>query len=313
MIIGITGGTGFVGRALVSACLSAGDDVRVLTRQRAIDTGLPVSAQVFNGDLANASKGLISFVDGVDIIYNCAVENKNPSKMYSTNVLGVDNLCNAASGRIGRWVQLSSVAVYGNHDGIFTENAPLYPVSVYGKTKAKSEDIIINYARKNAFAYSTIRSCKVFGVGMKDQSLLQLISIINKRLFFFIGNPGASANYVHVDNVVDSLLRCGKASAAKNRVYNVSDCRTIETFVEIIAKELNKPIPNVRLPESLARCIVKIFGRLPKFPLSEARLKGLLSRIVYPIRLIQSELGYTHKVSVEDGLNQIIEHWKRYL
>lgn len=312
MRVGITGGTGFIGKTLVLGHLAAGDTVRLLSRRSIYNMALPDSVQVFHGDLTGPAEFLIPFVDGVDVLYHCAGEIKDQTKMYSVNVKGTKNLCFAASQRVGHWVQLSSVGAYGPHaSGVLTEKTPLNPIGIYETTKTKSDQIVINAARDNAFTYSILRPSNVFGSTMTNQSLFQMIAMIDKGLFFFIGKPGASASYIHVDNVVEGLVRCGTMAAARGRIYNLSDYRTIEEFVKTIASELYKPLPRLRWPEMPVRWMARLCGRLPHFPLTEGRVKGLTSRAVYSIERIQEELGYVHQFPMEDGLREMVKALKQ--
>lgn len=312
MLVGITGGTGFIGRALMRRHLAAGDTVRLLSRRSGDNMALLDAVQVFHGDLTGAVGPLVPFVDGINVLYHCAGEIRDLTRMYSVHVTGTKNLCFAAGHRIGHWVQLSSVGTYGPHfSGSVTEETLLNPVGIYEKTKTKSDQIVMNAVRKGAFTYSILRPSNVFGPTMTNQSLFQMIAMINKGLYFFIGNPGVSANYIHVDNVVEGLVRCGKMSAARGRIYNLSDHRTIEEFVKSIANYLRKPLPRLRLPEMPVRWMAKLCGKLPHFPLTESRVNVLTNRSVYSIERIQHELKYTHQVTMEDGLCQMVKAWKQ--
>ena len=127
MLVGITGGTGFIGRALVRRHLAAGDTVRLLSRRLGDNVALPDTVQAFHGDLTGAVGSLVPFVDGVDVLYHCAGEIRDLTRMYSVHVTGTKNLCFAAGHRIGHWVQLSSVGAYGpQYSGIVTEETPLH-------------------------------------------------------------------------------------------------------------------------------------------------------------------------------------------
>jgi nucleoside-diphosphate-sugar epimerase len=312
MLVGITGGTGFVGRSLVSRHLAAGHKVRLLSRRS--DKGIPIpdTVNVFDVDITGPAGSLVKFVDGVDTLYHCAGEIREEAKMHAVHVTGTKNLCSAADGKIGHWVQLSSVGAYGPHSsGIVTERTPLNPVGIYEKSKTEADHLVMNAARSAAFSFSILRPSNVYGPAMPNQSLFQMIELINKRLFFFIGNRGASANYIHVDNVVEALVRCGEMAAAKGRIYNLSAHRSIENFVSIIADELHKKIPALRLPETPVRWMAKVCGRLSSFPLTESRVSALTNRSEYSIERIQRELGYVHRVSMEDGLRRMVEAWKQ--
>jgi nucleoside-diphosphate-sugar epimerase len=311
MIVAVTGGTGFIGRRLVNKHLEEGDTVHLLTRREPGCAALPDRVILYREDLTKDAKNLLPFIKGIDLLYHCAAEINNPSLMHNVHIRGTGNLIEAARGKIGRWVQLSSVGVYGPHSrGIVTEETPLNPVGIYEKTKSESDQLVIDAARKGAFTYSILRPSNVFGTTMINPSLFQMITMIDKGLFFFVGKPGASANYIHVDNVVEGLVQCSKMDAAKGRIYNLSDYRTIDEFVAIIADELRKPVPKLRLPEMPVRWVAKLCGRLPHFPLTESRVNALTNRSSYSTERIQNELEYIHQVSMEDGLRQMVKAWK---
>lgn len=147
---------------------------------------------------------------------------------------------------------------------------------------------------------------------MSNQSLFQMISKIEKGFFFFIGKPGASANYIHIDNVVEGLFLCGKMPAARGQIYNMSDHRTMEEFVAIIAVALGKPLPGLRLPIKPIRYISKLCRKIPHFPLTESRITALTSRSIYSIKKIQSDLNYIYKMPMENGVRQLVMSWKQF-
>jgi nucleoside-diphosphate-sugar epimerase len=146
---------------------------------------------------------------------------------------------------------------------------------------------------------------------MKNQSLFGMIKMIDRGLFFFVGKPGASANYIHVDNVVEGLVRCGTMPEAKGKIYNLSDYCTMEKFVQMISEALGCRLPAFRVPELPVRLACKAAGAIPGFPLTPARVDALTNRSVYPISRIQEDLGYAHVMSMENGLRQLVAAYKR--
>ncbi len=303
MIVAITGGTGFIGRKLVQHHLAQGDEVRVLSRRAAAETGVTRH----RGDLSSATE-LQSFVAGADVLYHCAGEIRDGARMQAVHVAGTQRLIEAATGRIGRWVQLSSVGAYGNQRaGVVTEQTALHPCGPYEITKVESDALVQAAALDHAFEHTILRPSNVYGADMSNQSLFGMIEMIRRGWFFFIGKPGASANYIHVDNVVAALLLCGSRSEANGQVYNLSDHRAMEQFAAIIAVALGKPMPRLRLPEWLIRLVAKLLGGMPKFPLTEARVDALTVRAIYSTGKIEHELGYRHVVAMEAGLDELVQ------
>ena len=306
MIVAITGGTGFIGRKLVLRHLERGDEVRVLTRRPIPTTGLPDSVKCYSGDL-NGQSDLRSFVEHADVLYHCAGEIGDEMRMQEVHVEGTQRLIREATGRVKRWVQLSSVGAYGKQrEGIVTEQTGMNPCGTYEITKVASDALVSAAAREGAFEHVILRPSNVYGAGMSNQSLFGLIEMIRRGWFFFIGKPGASANYIHVENVVEALLLCGERSDAKGRIYNLSDHRTMEQFVAAIAASLGIPMPHLRLPEWPIRMSAKLLGGIAGFPLTQARVDALTGRAIYSCERIERELGYRHIVSMEEGLAELV-------
>jgi nucleoside-diphosphate-sugar epimerase len=306
MIVAITGGTGFIGRGLVRNHLDRGGAVRVLTRSL-IDADQGAGCQWFQGDLAQGSGDLAGFVRGADILYHCAGEIRDPALMHPLHVEGTRRLIAAASGQVGRWVQLSSVGAYGPRwHGLVTEDTPLAPVGPYEVTKTQADEQVLSAAAKGAFDCAVVRPSTVFGPAMPNRSLFQLISLVRKGWFFFLGPPGASANYVYVDDVVNALMLCAEHPQARGRTYIVSDYRTMEQFVGTIAKVVGVGEPRWRLPEGPVRLAARLLQPLPGFPLKESRVDALVNRAVYSSRRIEDELGFAVGVPMEEGLRRLI-------
>lgn len=307
MIVAITGGTGFIGRKLALRHLSMGDEIRVLSRKC---EGLPDAVKWHKGDLLE-SGSLSGFVDNADVLYHCAGQLTDTYPMRKLHVDATERLAKIASGRIGHWVQLSSVGVYGPvFSGVVTEESPVNPVGEYESTKAESDRIVENAADNGAFTCSILRPSNVFGTEMRNQSLFSMIEMIDRRLFFFIGRHGASANYIHVDNVVEGLVRCATLPQAKGKIFNLSDHRTMETFVGTITEALGRPVPRIRLPKAPVAMLTGMFGEFPGFPLTLSRINALSSFSVYAIDAIMHNLGYRHIVSMEEGIRELVEAYK---
>jgi len=312
MVVAITGGTGFIGKRLVKRCLSNGDEVRILSRKEPHAQFVSDGVHWFQGDLTREDR-LDAFLQDVDVLYHCAGQLTKPEEMHQVHVKGTEHLIAAAEGRIAHWVQLSSVGVYGSiSSGLVTEDSPIEPVGEYEITKAMSDAKVLAASERGAFACTILRPSNVFGADMSNQSLFSMINMIDRGLFFFIGKPGASANYIHVDNVVSGLLGCAAKGVSNHRIYNLSDYCLMEEFVQFICVALgNRKLPRLRLPEYLMRCLSKSIGRIPRIPLTIARVNALTNRSVYSIERIQTELDYQHITSQQEGIAQMVAMYKK--
>jgi nucleoside-diphosphate-sugar epimerase len=308
VIVAITGGSGFIGRRLATRHLRSGDTVRVLSRRPSATLS---GCDWHQGDLLRDDGALERFSRGADVLYHCAAEVRDRVQMRTVNVNGTRNLLRAASGQIGRWVGLSSVGVYGTYrHGVVTEATPIRPRGAYESSKAEADEWTADAARDGRLALTLLRPSIVYGPDMPNGSLFRMIDMIVRGWFFFIGAPGASANYVHVENVVEALLLCATCPAAEGRVYNLSDWCTIEQFVAWICSSLPAPMPRLRAPLWLARLASRAGARIPGFPLTPTRVDALSNRSVYSSVRIERELGYRPLRSLEAGLRDLVGAWR---
>lgn len=308
MIVAITGGTGFIGSALAARHCGAGDEVRVLTRRAREWAG---GIRYFGGDLADGAFDGREFVTGCDVLYHCAGEIQDPGRMHALHVDGTRRLIANTAHRVGRWVQLSSVGAYGpRYEGIVDENTPYRPVGPYETTKAQADALVLEASHKGAFPACILRPSNVIGPAMPNQSFFALISAVARGLFVFIGPRGAVANYIHVDNVTEALVLCGRASGATASVYNLSDHCPLEELVGFIRDELDCPSPKIRVPLWAGRALAKGFGWMPGFPLTPTRVEALTTRVVYQSTKIVDEIEYRPLISLRDAVRQLAAAWK---
>lgn len=131
-----------------------------------------------------------------------------------------------------------------------------------------------------------------------------------RRGWFFIGRPSASANCIHVENVVDALVLRATPPQATGRVYNLSGWCTVEDFVSTIALLQGVRVPSLRVSEDLMRAFSLLLGRTRKVPLTEARVDALTSRAEYSIDRIRAELTSSHRLSIREGLSEMLSREK---
>ena len=306
MLIGVTGATGYIGKHLTHRLLKTGYQVRCLTRHDIEGNG---SLTYHKGSLEDLNS-LRGFTEGLDILFHCAAEIKNPQKMYQINVEGTAHLIEVAKGKIGKWVQLSSVGVYGKYQsGIIDESSPMNPNNAYEISKAQSDLLLRDAGSRGYFQYTLLRPSTVFSWDMPSQFLLQMTSMIKKGYFFYIGRPSVSANYIHVSSVVDALLLVSTHEVANGQTYNLSNHCTLEEFIEQIALALSVPPPRARLPEPLVRFLCRILQFVPHNPLTTSRVDALTTRSFYSTAKIETELGYQHSQPLPVSIYETVQKW----
>ena len=285
----VTGGSGFIGGHLVDLLVRQGHRVRMLSRSaRPPKEGVTV----VRGDLL--SDVPTAFLEGADVIYHCAGEIADPSRMRPLHAGGTERLLGSAvaevqaSGRPLHWVQLSSVGAYGplaecrRRECVVTEEWPEVPVGEYEVTKTLSDRLVRDCsAREPRITATILRPSNVFGPGMPNNSVRSLLKAMHKGWFFAIGRHEAIATYVHVDDVARALLLCGTLTQARGGTWILSnDCEFREIVAALAAAEKRRA-SSFRVPETLVRAAARAARVFVRHPLSEERIDAMTRRVRY--------------------------------
>jgi len=138
----VTGGTGLLGKRIVSSLQQLRCGVRVLSRRdshREDREGIEFA----HGDITDATL-VERAMAGCDAVFHCAAELYNVDRMHEVNVIGTRNAYNAArKNRVRFFCHLSSVGVMGKlHERVADEHAPCNPMNPYERTKLEAELIV---------------------------------------------------------------------------------------------------------------------------------------------------------------------------
>lgn len=168
----ITGGTGFIGRALVRHLTEAGYPLRLLIRPSKrspeLPRGVPVEVAVASlGD----ERGLRSALVGVDTVFHLAgAEWQGPqADLMATDVQGTLTLCRAAT------AQKVQRILFVSHLG--ADRASAYPA-------LKAKGIAEEHIRRSGVEHTILRSAIVYGKG--DHFTSGLAYILKNFPFFFL-------------------------------------------------------------------------------------------------------------------------------
>jgi nucleoside-diphosphate-sugar epimerase len=316
MQVCVTGANGFIGQGLVAALYRQGFSIRVLTRRS--DCVFPDGVQVVRGDLTSPNCPVDQFLVGCEVIFHCAGEISDVPTMQLLHIDGTRRLLQAtlkeaAKSQTIHWVQLSSVGAYGPpEDGartnrIVTEDTRPRPVGEYEATKTRADELVMQASEGGLMTYSIVRPSNVLGAMMSNQSLRGLIAMVRRGLFFYIGEPGAVATYVHVDDVAAALMRCASEPKARGQIYNLSNDCLLEDLIKYIVPLLGVRSPRIRIPESLIRTAVGLFEGRMSIPLTQPRIDALVNKTRYPSDKIVSELGFKFSKPMPAAIEDLIK------
>ena len=186
----VTGGTGFVGRAILERLLGADEPVRALARSEVSARALgELGAEPVRGDVLDL-EALASVMRGCNVVYHAAGANafcvRDPSPMFEVNVRGSENVVRAAArAEVRRVVYTSSAATLGERKGtVGNEESPHRGsfLSDYERSKFKAERAVLAAAEETGIEVVCVNPASVQGPGRATGSTKLLLDYLNGRL-----------------------------------------------------------------------------------------------------------------------------------
>jgi dihydroflavonol-4-reductase len=190
--VGVTGGSGVVGRALVRHLVEQGHEVSALARTQASATELrDHGASSVEGDVVDPP-GLLSLVEGKDWVFHVAGINElcspDPDEMDLVNIQGTRNVMEACrAGGVGRMVHTSSAAAIGEaHGTLGTEDSRHRGsyLSRYERSKHLSEKLLFEEA--GDLDVVAVNPSSVQGPGRATGTGKLILDLLNGRLQFLV-------------------------------------------------------------------------------------------------------------------------------
>ena len=186
----VTGGTGFVGRAILERLLEDGESPKALARSEASAGALAeLGAEPMRGDVLDP-EALAAAMRGCGLVYHAAGANafcvRDPSPMFEVNVRGSENVVRAAAqAQVKRIVYTSSAATLGEKKGtVGTEQSPHRGsfLSDYERSKYEAELAVLAAADENGIEVVCVNPASVQGPGRASGSTRLLLDYVNGRL-----------------------------------------------------------------------------------------------------------------------------------
>lgn len=212
----VTGISGFIGRAVATAFVSAGGhEVWGWSRVRAPRSPVPEERTIL-ADLLD-ERALSRVPDGLDVIVHCAAVAtpaaalETPEEAVRVNTLGTARVFDLARRRRAAVVLASSVYVYeGTPEFPWHEELPLRPRSPLGASKLGAEAVARSYWDCFAVPSVAARLFTVFGPGASEWQFIPtaMRRVLGARSRVEFGNGDSTRDFVYIDDVVAALVAC---------------------------------------------------------------------------------------------------------
>ena len=315
----VTGGSGFIGGALIRRLVAEGTKVRALARSDSSAAAVEaLGAEPVRGDLSDRA-AMEAGAAGCDTTFHLAAHLGTWGEredFVRDNVTGTENAlagCRAAGVR--RFVHCGTEAALIAGDPLVEvdETAPLRPDSkaLYSSTKALAE-LAVRSASVDGFDAMVLRPRFVWGRG--DTTLLPgILELVERGRFAWIGGGDHLTDTTHVDNVVEGLL----LTAAKGRAgeaYFVTDGDRVvfREFVSALIETQGVEPPTRSVPAAVAAAIAagsETIWRLLRLggepPATRFAVWVSSQECTIDISKARAELGYEPVMERERGLAEL--------
>lgn len=304
----VTGCAGFIGSSLSQRLLHDGyqvigvdsftdhydpkikqDHVKKLTAQ-------PGFSLIANNILDLDWKDLLTDVDFV--FHQAAIPGvrtswgKSFQDYVQTNILATQIILEAAkNSRLKKFVYASSSSIYGKTEGSTSESTIPRPLSPYGVSKLAAEQLCHLYADNYGIPTISLRYFTVYGPKQRpDMAFHKFIkAILRNEPIQVYGDGTQTRDFTYIDDVVEANLQAIQA--------------------DDIGIALNVGGKSRIVLNDVINLIGKLSGRVPQVDYIDKQA-GDPPHTWADIRKAEEILGYSPKVSLEDGLRREIEYVK---
>lgn len=310
----VTGGSGFVGRALIKQ-LAASAQRCVVAPVRHREASLaPGVRQVPWAGLGNG-EDLTEALQGVDCVIHAAarvhVMNEavaDPLAAFrQVNVEGTLELARqAAAAQVRRFIFISSIKVNGEGTPpgrAYTADDVPAPVDPYGISKYEAEQALLALAGATGMEVVIIRPVLVYGPGVKA-NFLSMMRWLERGVPLPFGAVDNRRSLVALDNLVDLVLTCTEHPAAANQVFLASDGEDVSTtrLLRSLGVALGRPARLLPVPVGLMRGVARWLGR-------EALSQRLFGSLQVDISKNRQLLNWVPPVTFDRALSLTAQHF----
>lgn len=305
----VTGGTGFIGSALVRALRGRGDDVTALVRTPERAGHLRhLGCELVTGGLDD-DDAIRRGLDGADAafhaaaVYRIGITSTEAAEMERVNVGGTERvLVLAREAGTPRVVHVSTVNVFGNTGGEVVDER--YErrgddfVSEYDRTKFLAHRIALEHGARIAMPGA------VYGPGDTSQLGDQIRQAMRGKLPY-IAFPTLGVNAVHVEDVAAGLLLVHDRGRPGEAYVLGGELTTMKALIAGAARVAGQKMPRLTMPTTVVRALAPLGPALKPLGLPP-NLREVVSAsddVTYwaADARTRAELGYQSR-TLEDGL-----------
>jgi len=301
----VTGGAGFIGSHLCKKLSKNHYDVIAiddLSNGSGIKN-IPKNVKLVKGDILDIKK-FRNVCKKVDVVFHLAVKplvmsfNK-PDEVVRVNDFGTYLIAKTCMEQKIKLVHVSSSEAYGSAVSLpMKEEHPLLPSTIYASSKAASELYVRGFEKTDGLKMVIIRPFNSYGEFMRDDMygavFPKFLERLRKGKACIINGTGTQTrDFTYVGDTCEGIMLADQTNQAIGGTFNIAQGK--ETSINKIAKLMTKKYNYITGKKISANFVYK------------KERPGDVMRHLADIGHAKKILGYTPKVSIEDGLSKFIE------
>lgn len=310
----VTGGSGFLGRALIERLVQL-PDCSVVAPVRATSAVLPGGVRQLPLTSLNGTNDWSEVLTDVDVVVHAAAR-VHVMKEVATDPLGAFREVNteatlnlarqAAASGTKRFIFISSIKVNGEGaepGTVYSADDVPAPIDPYGISKLEAEQGLKELAAVTGMEVVIIRPVLVYGPGVKA-NFLSMMRWLYRGVPLPFGAVHNQRSLVAIDNLVDFIVTCSDHPAAANQVFLVSDGEDVSTtqLLRKLAGALGKPAILLPIPAWLMSGAAALLGQ-------RALSDRILGSLQVDISKNRQLLGWTPPVTLDKALSLTAQHF----
>lgn len=305
----VTGAAGFIGSHLTERLASAGAHVRAFLRYDSqnrlghltdLASDVQQSVEIVRGDLKDP-EAVRAAVQGCDIVFHLGAliaipfSYQNPTDYVQTNIVGTLHVLNACrDAGVRRMIHTSTSEVYGSAQFVpITLDHPRHGQSPYAASKIAADALVESFHRSFDLPVVTVRPFNTYGPRQTPRAVIP--TIVRQALsgdIIRLGSTTPTRDFLYVGDTASGFLAAATASDdvhGREVQLGTGVETSIESVVETVGRLMGKQLRVVQQDERVR---------------PEA---SEVNRLLCDPSVAHTLLGWTHEISLRDGLQQVID------
>jgi len=311
----ITGGTGYIGHAIVAALAPISCDIKLISRE----SKLPEDLQKTQAKITLVQKDITDqsfwsdIIDNTDFIFHLAGQtssafaNAHPQKDFEINVLPIIRFVEHAKTLSKKPTVIfaaTSTQIGYTKTGLHDESEKDTPITVYDINKLCAEKYLMYYAMQLGGSATSLRLTNVYGPGHRsskpDRGIVNKMiqqALTSKPLTVY-GEGEFIRDYIFIDDVADAFLDSGehiqKLSGnyfliGTGKGYTIYEMMSMIQYQIKSTASISIPLDSIPLPEGISQIEERNF--------------------IANSNEFQKETNWKPLVTLEEGIKKTVEYY----